>query len=631
MIKDNMMYVILAFVAIILIGVTIGLQVMILSDRTDPVTGSVETPTSEQIATSAEQASSGQEPSTSNTVNTSAITPVVVVIEPTAVPTTPLPTVAIAPPTPVPPTPVPPTPVPPTPVPPTPVPPTATTASPDPPDSALNSVPINSVPIKIALDTANLTTFDDDELLIETVGQNLYTVGLVPYAFYTGGEQSVRLVGIQREDNTVVFPNEQSLAQGTYPFFQPLYIYSSADIMREKPEVAAFIGCYLNIVNDGIISGGHLPLSQFTSQESFDNYSLVTNTVRSATAPPCIADNLAATEIATVGSATVAFLTQRIAQRFQERGFGGTVSVDARGTSDGFKRFCEDGQGDLVNAGRKITKRELEKCQANGREPIAFSVGVDALAIVVSSGNTFVNSLTIDQLQQAFSDANFWIDLKLAWSVEPIIRAVSRQQGEELGLFATDFNTDDTLPAAAIVQPTATATVTATVIATEQPTIVTVTGDSTAAEVDLRMGYVDRGNDCPYMSEISAALLKNRYQTNIEMHSFSSPLALFDALATQQIDLTMCFTDPDDRPLMRERLGMIRQLGIQHYVGDGYKLQVWANGTSKAEMKSDRACLHNFFEKVDFTTLSLNERDLQNWLQQNAGTVDVWLDCPFGE
>ena len=46
---------------------------------------------------------------------------------------------------------------------------------------------------------------------------------------------------------------------GTYPLSRPLFIYSDAKIMTEKPQVADFINYYLTNVNDEIIDGRLLP------------------------------------------------------------------------------------------------------------------------------------------------------------------------------------------------------------------------------------------------------------------------------------------------------------------------------------------------------------------------------------
>ena len=55
--------------------------------------------------------------------------------------------------------------------------------------------------------------------------------------------------------------NAQTTDDGSYPLARPLFIYSDAGIMAEKPQVAAFIGFYLSNVNDEVINVGYFPAS----------------------------------------------------------------------------------------------------------------------------------------------------------------------------------------------------------------------------------------------------------------------------------------------------------------------------------------------------------------------------------
>jgi phosphate transport system substrate-binding protein len=49
---------------------------------------------------------------------------------------------------------------------------------------------------------------------------------------------------------------------GTYPLARPLFIYSDATIMREKPQVAAFIDFYLSYVDEEVIGVGYFPANE---------------------------------------------------------------------------------------------------------------------------------------------------------------------------------------------------------------------------------------------------------------------------------------------------------------------------------------------------------------------------------
>jgi ABC-type phosphate transport system substrate-binding protein len=56
-----------------------------------------------------------------------------------------------------------------------------------------------------------------------------------------------------------VEPNQESVDAGTYPLARPLFMYSDAKIISEKPQVAAFLYFYLSNVNDNIVDVGYFP------------------------------------------------------------------------------------------------------------------------------------------------------------------------------------------------------------------------------------------------------------------------------------------------------------------------------------------------------------------------------------
>lgn len=137
-------------------------------------------------------------------------------------------------------------------------------------------------------------------------------------------------------------------------------------------------------------------------------------------------------DIITAGSSTVFPLTERMKERFEEEGFTGNITIDSIGTGAGFERFCVNGETDISNASRRIKDSEVESCRAIGREPLEFRVGTDALAVVVSSENTFVTDVTKEELALIFSTAERWSDVRPEWPNEPIRRFIP---GTDSGTF----------------------------------------------------------------------------------------------------------------------------------------------------------------------------------------------------
>ena len=132
------------------------------------------------------------------------------------------------------------------------------------------------------------------------------------------------------------------------------------------------------------------------------------------------------------GSSTVFPLYERMKQRFEEEGYTGKNTYDSVGTGGGFERFCKNAETDVAGASRAIKDSEVEACTANGRTPLEFRVGTDALSVVVSKENTFVTDVTQEELALIFSTAEKWSDVRPEWPAEPIQRYVP---GTDSGTF----------------------------------------------------------------------------------------------------------------------------------------------------------------------------------------------------
>jgi phosphate transport system substrate-binding protein len=129
-------------------------------------------------------------------------------------------------------------------------------------------------------------------------------------------------------------------------------------------------------------------------------------------------------DIIAAGSSTVFPLAERMKQRFEEEGFAGNLTIDSIGSGAGFERFCKNGETDISTASRKIKDSEVESCAAlsPARTPIPFQVGIDAIAITVSSENDFVTDVTLEELAKIFTTATNWSDVRPEWPAEPIQR-----------------------------------------------------------------------------------------------------------------------------------------------------------------------------------------------------------------
>ncbi len=145
--------------------------------------------------------------------------------------------------------------------------------------------------------------------------------------------------------------------------------------------------------------------------------------------------------IAATGSSTVYPLTLRMAREFRNAGSPAEVGIGLTGTGAGFRAFCGGAPVDLVNASRAISDEETAACRAVGREPVGFQIGIDALVVVVPQTNTFLNSLSFEQLKQIFSGAvRTWAELDPSY---PPVEIAIFSPGADSGTF--DFFVEQVL------------------------------------------------------------------------------------------------------------------------------------------------------------------------------------------
>lgn len=136
--------------------------------------------------------------------------------------------------------------------------------------------------------------------------------------------------------------------------------------------------------------------------------------------------------IVTAGSSTLFPLAEAVAARFEDEGYGGEITIDSIGSGAGFERFCVAGETDVSNASRPIREGEVEGCRDIGREPLEFRVGTDALAVIVSAENDFVEDVTLEEVALLFSTAETWSDVRSEWPDEAILRYIP---GTDSGTF----------------------------------------------------------------------------------------------------------------------------------------------------------------------------------------------------
>jgi phosphate transport system substrate-binding protein len=132
-----------------------------------------------------------------------------------------------------------------------------------------------------------------------------------------------------------------------------------------------------------------------------------------------------------------------MAERYQDEGYNGNITIDSIGSGAGFERFCVTGETDISNASRAIKDSEIESCAEIGRTPIEFRVGTDALAVVVSQDNEFLSNVTLEELALIFGEAETWSDVNAEWPDEPIERFIPGTDSGTFDFFVEEIYDED--------------------------------------------------------------------------------------------------------------------------------------------------------------------------------------------
>ncbi len=495
----------------------------------------------------------------------------------------------------------------------------------------------------------NLTVSEDDEILASIISNNALAVGFFGYAYYLEHQDRLRTVAIRLPDGQLVEPNATSVADGLYPLARPLYLYTSPTVLRNNPEVELFIGCYLNQLPQAVRDVGYLLPSralfdqaiqsfnascQRCRRESTSSHPLATNV------PACDLDGSTGGSIAIVGSSTIEPLSNRMARIFTERGFGGTIEVDGSGTSAGFRNFCEEKRGDIVDASRPVKNEERVACNKQNRALIPFPVAVDALAIVVNRDNTFLQEASIEELQQIFAYARRWSDVNAAWPNEPILRAIPGAQSGTFDYFVEAVmdgqaladlaaNRANPLSDVASILDTS-ATLLPTTLPT--PTVEPVgSGVFINNQPVVRLGYVARGDLCANSTALAALILEHKFGLTVSTTTYPDIDTLFKALSSkdlsQRVDLTFCYIDPTDRSSRQ------RYFGYTEFIGSGYQQRaleryvVTSNSVVKTALERSNGCLYRFLATLNWNDIEWAGQDVGAWYEANLPIINRWVSC----
>ena len=124
------------------------------------------------------------------------------------------------------------------------------------------------------------------------------------------------------------------------------------------------------------------------------------------------------------GSSTVYPITEAIAEEFRDVEPKVKETIGVSGTGGGFKKFGRS-EIAIANASRSIKDQEAKNCGENNIPYLELSVAYDGLAVLVNPENTWVDFLTVEELNTIWNPAAqntimYWDQVREGWPHEEL-------------------------------------------------------------------------------------------------------------------------------------------------------------------------------------------------------------------
>ena len=122
---------------------------------------------------------------------------------------------------------------------------------------------------ELILASDNLQLSEDDNVLVRGVKGSPFAIGYFGYAYYQENTEFLKVLSIEE-----VVASAENVDAGIYPLARPLYIYTTASILSEKPQVAEFLNFVLTYVNEEIVDVGYFPAAESDYQKALDSWTM---------------------------------------------------------------------------------------------------------------------------------------------------------------------------------------------------------------------------------------------------------------------------------------------------------------------------------------------------------------------
>ena len=112
---------------------------------------------------------------------------------------------------------------------------------------------------------ADYTSSANDNLIVEGIEGSDTSLGWVGYAFYKAEGDRMKAIAVANDDGECVMPNDETVADNSYPFSRDLFIYVNVANAQENPAVRSYVDLYLS--DEGIASVGNAGYVQETADD----------------------------------------------------------------------------------------------------------------------------------------------------------------------------------------------------------------------------------------------------------------------------------------------------------------------------------------------------------------------------
>lgn len=87
----------------------------------------------------------------------------------------------------------------------------------------------------------DMTTSEDDNVLVIGIRSNIDSIGFFSYAFFAENRDTIKALAVSSDDKTPIIPSETSIRSGTYkPLSRPLYLYANRKIEKHYHDFLRF-------------------------------------------------------------------------------------------------------------------------------------------------------------------------------------------------------------------------------------------------------------------------------------------------------------------------------------------------------------------------------------------------------